>query len=305
MRLRKRDDEGRRERGSRPRKRPQRRSAADARKGSDEAAKRAGSAKRPSGIAPGLLAAAAGLLGPLAGVLREALAIAREMLRIPAGIYMAVAERAGQLVLAAWRLLVPVVLAALALGRAAVRFGARTITPLRATLLAATAVALLLAGSQFAEYTSTQIGTEAYAEVDSIAPPPEVNSERAGDAHAWLGLPIAALALVGVALCARRRRAGALLLAALGIATVALSLLGDMPKGLDEGDAAIAYEGAEATLQGGFWAQLAAGALLVALAPLAALYAGRGSARPRRERSRRTARARRARPRPTSPVAEG
>jgi hypothetical protein len=42
----------------------------------------------------------------------------------------------------------------------------------------------------------------------------------------------------------------------------------DAPKGLDEGTTAVAYEGAKATLLGGFWVQLACGALLVALGPL-------------------------------------
>lgn len=251
----------------------------------------------------GPLAIVAGAAGAALAILREAGAIALEMLRIPAGIYMGVAERAGAVVLAAWRVLVPVALALWALGRSAVLFGARTFTPLRATLLAAAGVAALLAASQFVDYTATQISTDAYAEVDSIAPPPEVSSERTGAAHAWLGLPIAALALVGVAVCAARRRWGALLLGALGAATVALSLLVDMPKGLEEGEAAIAYEGAKATLQGGFWAQLAAGALLIALAPLAAAYGGPTGARKQRARAHRGARAGRARP--ASPVAEG
>jgi hypothetical protein len=294
MRLREPGDGGRSDPRARERERPARRGRREE-IGSREA--------RGGGRGSGPVALIAGLIGAAIAILREAVAIVLEMLRIPAGLYMWVAERAGALVLAGWRVLVPVVLALWGLGRSAIRLGARTFTPLRATLLAATGVAALLAASQFVDYTATQISTDAYAEVDSIAPPPEVDSERTGAAHAWLGVPIAALALVGVAACATRRRWGALLIGALGLATVALSLLVDMPKGLEEGDAAIAYEGARATLQGGFWAQLAAGALLVALAPLAAIYGGPTGRRPQRERARRAARARRARP--ASPVAEG
>ena len=57
-------------------------------------------------------------------------------------------------------------------------------------------------------------------------------------------------------------------LAPIGLVTIAISLLVDAPKGLDEGEAAVAYQGAEASLLGGFWVQIGCGVLLVVLAPL-------------------------------------
>jgi hypothetical protein len=206
------------------------------------------------------------------GVVAEVLAIAREMLRIPAGIYMTVAEVAGAWTLTAWRFALPVMQV---LWRQAVRLfrvAEREVTPVRAALAVAGVTALALALSQFADYRTIAIGTTDYVGVDQIAPAPEAAGARAtaGSAHAWLGLPLAIAALVAVAACARGNGRAAWWLAPIGLATVAISLIVDAPKGLDEGSAAIAYEGAEASLLGGFWVQLACGVLLVALAPLIA-----------------------------------
>jgi hypothetical protein len=96
-------------------------------------------------------------------------------------------------------------------------------------------------------------------------------------------LPVAALALVVIALAARGRWRLARLLVPLGIVVIAVSLLIDLPSGLDEGAASVAYEGAEASLLDGFWAQLAAGATLVACGPLlAANLRPRGASASRR-----------------------
>jgi hypothetical protein len=204
------------------------------------------------------------------GIVSELVAIALEMLRIPAGLYMRAAEWAGAVTLAGWRFLWPLLKA---LWRQLVRFfrvAEREVTPLRAALAVAAAAAIALAGSQFADYRAISIGTGDYVGVDTVAPPPEVADARdsAGSAHAWLGIPLAVAALVVVFLCARGNRRAAWWLAPIGLATIAISLIVDAPKGLDEGSAAVAYEGAEASLLGGFWVQLACAALLVALAPL-------------------------------------
>jgi len=206
------------------------------------------------------------------GVAGEVLAIAREMLRIPAGIYMRVAEAAGAATLLAWQLVRP---GLQALWRLTVRLftvAEREVTPRRAALAVAAVAAVALVGSQFADYRSVAIGTDEYIGVDEVAPAPEVEelTDSAGSAHAWLGIPLGLAALLAVALCARGSRRAAWWLAPIGLLTIALSLIVDMPKGLDEGDAAVAYQGAEASLLGGFWVQLACGALLVALAPLIA-----------------------------------
>lgn len=206
------------------------------------------------------------------GVGREVVAIAREMLRIPAGIYMRVAETAGAATLLAWQVAWPLLQALWRLTVRVFHVAEREVTPRRAALAVAAVAALTLAGSQFADYRSVAIGTDEYVGVDEVAPAPEVAelTDSAGSAHAWLGIPLGVGALVAVAFCVQGNRRAAWSLAAIGLVTIAITLIVDMPKGLDEGDAAIAYQGAEASLLGGFWVQLACGALLVALAPLIA-----------------------------------
>jgi hypothetical protein len=51
-----------------------------------------------------------------------------------------------------------------------------------------------------------------------------------------------------------------------------ISLLVDAPQGLREGVAGTVYGGAEATLLGGFWAQLCSGITLVVTGPLLAAH---------------------------------
>jgi hypothetical protein len=60
---------------------------------------------------------------------------------------------------------------------------------------------------------------------------------------------------------------------AVGLAGVALSLLVDLPQGLDAGRAGLAYEGTRAELLEGFWAQLSAAATLALCGPLLVWYA--------------------------------
>jgi hypothetical protein len=199
----------------------------------------------------------------------ELLAIAREMLRIPAGLFMQVAEVAGAATLAAWRLVWPILRLVWHQIVRLFRVAEREVTPLRAALAVAAVAAIALAGAQVADYRSISTGTGDYAGFESVAPPPDVAGETksTGSAHAWLGIPLALAALIVVVACARGRRV-AWMLAPIGLAVIAISLIVDVPKGLDEGDAAVAYQGAEASLLGGFWVQIACGVLLVALAPL-------------------------------------
>ena len=208
----------------------------------------------------------------------ELVSIAREMLRIPAQLYMRVAELAGAAVLAGWRLVRPVLEAALRGLGAALRLAQREVTPLRATVAVAVVAAIGLGASQFADYREITIGTPQYTGLDSVVPAPPVESSRTGEAHAWLGLVLAlgALAVLGACLTGRWRLAR--LLVPIGLLAILLGLLVDMPKGLDEGDFAIQYEGAAASLLGGFWAQLATGAVLIAVAPLLGVYSRTGPA---------------------------
>lgn len=229
--------------------------------------KAAGQAAQSQRTTPARNAAAAG--GRTVGRMGiELYRITVELLRMPAAIYMRAAERAGGIVLAGWLALWLILARGWKLAGRTLAVAERQVTPGRATLVVGAAAAVALAASQFVDYRSITIGTSAYIGVEGVAPPPEVGSSSAGAAHAWAGLPLAAFALFILAACALGRWRAARLLIPIGIAVVAISLLIDRPKGLDEGDAAIAYDGASATLLGGFWAQLVSGVLLVAVAPL-------------------------------------
>ena len=202
------------------------------------------------------------------------------MLVIPAQLWLAAAEIAGAVVLAAWRrILVPLLTALLALTRAAYRLALRHVTPARGVAAVCLVAIVSLAASQWLDYRSISVGTDAYSgDLEAVAPAPNVNSERAGDAHAWVMLPLAVAGLVVLALAlAGRPRLGRLLIA-VGVAAIAISVAVDAPKGLDEGQAAIAYEGAEARLLEGFWIQIAAGAVLIAGGLLLPRYLRRASA---------------------------
>jgi hypothetical protein len=142
------------------------------------------------------------------------------------------------------------------------------------------------------DLSSVTVGNDTYAPgVQTVAPAPEVSTERAGDAHAWVMLPIAlgGLAVLGGAL--RGRYGLARLLGVAGLVVIAIAIAIDAPQGLDEGSAQLAYEGVEAQLLEGFWIQIASGAVLVAVGMMlpARLRAERGSAPTRTRRSHRTA----------------
>ncbi|CAN5628320.1 hypothetical protein BH10ACT11_BH10ACT11_20830 [soil metagenome] len=199
-------------------------------------------------------------------------AISREMLRIPIGAFFAVAEFAGAWVLKAWLVIWPLLKAAWRVGARVLGFLERELTPARGVALVAIAAAVALGASQFSDYRGVDIGSDAYAGVSNIAPAPQVELASAGSAHAWLGLPLALIA-IGLVVLAFRRRAGlARLLAPLGLVVVAISLLVDLPKGLDEGDASMIYDQVHARLLSGFWTQLSAGVVLVVVGPILAAY---------------------------------
>jgi hypothetical protein len=198
----------------------------------------------------------------LAAIAAEPLRIGREMVVIPLQIWMVIAELAGRVVLAGWYLLRPVLVAALIAAGALLRLGEQVVTPGRAAVVAALAAAIALGASQWSDYHEVSVGTAQYSGVEQIAPPPPVERERAGDAHSWAMIPIAAAALVATIAAALGRRRVALVLLPLGLLAIAIALIVDVPQGLDEGSAALAYEGARASLLDGFWAQIAAAAVL-------------------------------------------
>lgn len=140
----------------------------------------------------------------------------------------------------------------------------RYATPERVLVVVTAAAAACLAYSQFVDYRGVQVGQPQYSEVSTIAPPPQTSRVLAGDAHAYVLVPLAAIALAiaVVALISRRWRLGRLV-SVIGLIGIAISLAIDLPKGLDAGTAGIAFAGARATLTDGFYAQLAASAVLV------------------------------------------
>jgi hypothetical protein len=212
----------------------------------------------------------------------EVLKLGREMLAIPVQLWLAAAEIAGAFVLRVWlRAIRPLLVALWRLGLATLRLAQRYVTPARG-VAAVTLVALgALAASQWLDYHSVSVGTDAYSgAVGAVAPAPEVESEIAGNAHGWVMLPLAVAGLVAVvvSLTGRRRRA-AVLLVPIGIAVIVISLAVDVPKGLDEGPAAVAYEGASASLLEGFWMQIATAVVLIACGLLLPRYLRPASAR--------------------------
>lgn len=169
------------------------------------------------------------------------------------------------------------------------------ITPARAAAVILIAAGACLVVSQFIDYRAVEIGQPGYAGLPQVAQAPTVEARSAGAAHAYLLVPIG-LAVIAMGLLAlvRERRNLGLLVAALGLISVAVILLVDLPAGLDEGSQTSRFAGATAVLEDGFFAELAAagGMLLAGL-----LYYAR-PCRIRISLSGRAARARRRRPRP-------
>jgi hypothetical protein len=163
------------------------------------------------------------------------------------------------------------------------------LTPQLAICLTILASAALLIVAQFVDYRAVEIGQPGYAGLPA-ASAPTVGAETAGAAHAYLLVPVAVLAAV-LALSAlrneRRRRLGRIVFV-LGLLSLAVVLLVDLPAGLDVGAEATRFSGAKAVLYDGFYAQIAAAAGLMlggALLVLAPKAAARYHARPCRTRT--------------------
>lgn len=169
------------------------------------------------------------------------------------------------------------------------------ITPARAAAAVVVAAGACLVASQFIDYRAVEIGQPGYAGLPDVAQVPTRDARTAGAAHAYLLVPVGLLAMALGALALRRdaRRLG-LLVSSLGLLSLAVILLVDLPNGLDEGSQTSRFAGASAVLQDGFYAELAAAGGMV-LAGL--LYYAR-PCRIRISLSGRAARARRRRPRP-------
>lgn len=140
----------------------------------------------------------------------------------------------------------------------------RVITPERATAAVLVATGVLLIASQFIDYRGVEIGQPGYAGLPAAAKAPTVDVRTAGEAHAYLLVPIGALTVaLGLLALRRERRNLGLLVAAFGLFSLALILLVDLPNGLDEGAETSRFAGASAVLMDGFYAELAAAAGMV------------------------------------------
>jgi hypothetical protein len=176
----------------------------------------------------------------------------------------------------------------------------RVVTPSRAVGAVVLSAALLLGISQFVDYRGVGIGVPLYEGIEAVAPPPQTDRQPAGSAHSYILLPVAVLALGAMAFALRGRWQLGRAISLLGVVGIVVSLLIDIPAGLDEGEAALGFEGAEAMLVEGFWVQLASSAVLVVTGLLLGSYvrlehgfAARRArrSRVRRRRGRRTGRA--------------
>jgi hypothetical protein len=146
--------------------------------------------------------------------------------------------------------------------RAATRASA-VLTPQRAICAVIVASAACLAVSQFVDYRAVEVGQPGYAGLPA-ATPPTVGVERAGQPHLYLLLPVALLAaaLAAVALATGRRRLGRFVFA-LGLLSLAVILLVDLPAALDTAAQASRFSGTSAVLDNGFYAELASSAGLM------------------------------------------
>lgn len=257
----------------------------------ERSAKRA-EERRPEAKSAGRREAATDRAGTLASVAKrsavELVGIARELVRIPAALYMRVAERLGGWVLAAWLVVWPYLVRGWHLAGRALSWAQRVVTPARVTVAVALLTALALAGSQWADLSSISTGTDAYEGLEDVVAAPEVTTKTVGDAHAWVGVPLAVLAALLIVGSVRGRPGLARLLIPIGIAVIAISLLIDRPEGLDEGNDAVAYESVTADLLPGFWAQLVSGGVLILLAlVLTRVLRPEQTVSPKRERSAR------------------
>ncbi|HET8814758.1 MAG TPA: hypothetical protein VFM51_07350 [Solirubrobacterales bacterium] len=135
----------------------------------------------------------------------------------------------------------------------------RVVTPGRAAAAVLLAAGALLIASQFIDYRGVEIGQPGYARTPDAAKAPTVDVRTAGDAHSYLLVPIGGLAMaLGLLALRRERRSLGLLVAALGLLSLAVILLVDLPNGLDEGAQTSRFAGASAVLEDGFYAELAA-----------------------------------------------
>lgn len=162
----------------------------------------------------------------------------------------------------------------------------RHVTPRSTVAFVGVAAAVGLGISQFFDYHGVAVDAPDYAgKIGTIAPVPITDRHTAGSAHLWILLPIAGLG-AGLTIAAYRGRprlAG--LVAVCGLVGLAVALAIDLPQGLEVGRAGLAFNGTQARLLEGFWAEVASSAVLILCGGLLAHYS-RGMSRERRTQRR-------------------
>ena len=155
------------------------------------------------------------------------------------------------------------------------------IDPVRTGAFSCLVAAGLLIGSQFLDYRGVAVGAPLYqGQIAVDAPAPVTATAVTGSAHLWLLIPVAIGAgILAVGILRGGGRNLAIAIAALGLITVAVALVVDLPKALDPVNA-LPYSDATTRLLGGFWAQLSAGIALVVSG--AVLFRGNQGGRSRR-----------------------
>ena len=140
-----------------------------------------------------------------------------------------------------------------------------------------------LIGAQFIDYTGVVVDASAYGgKLGTIAPAPITGEEHTGTAHAYALIPVAVAGLILIALTLTGRWRFGRLIALCGAIGIGVALLIDLPKGLDAGRAGLAYSGTDARLEGGFYAELAAAAMLLLTGALLSTTVHREHPEPRR-----------------------
>jgi hypothetical protein len=152
-------------------------------------------------------------------------------------------------------------------------FTYRWVTPVHTVAVVAVVAAAALVASQFMDYRGLGVGADLYqGSVNRVAQAPLRDLSTAGSAHLYLLVPVAIAALVmTVGTVAGRWQLGRLV-GALGLLGIAVTLVIDLPKGLDEGNAGAVYASSDVELLRGFWIQLVASATLALCGFLLARY---------------------------------
>lgn len=184
------------------------------------------------------------------------------------------------------------------LGRALVAID-RVVTPRRALILVAGLATIVLGISQYKGLGSIEIGQPGYVGIEDLARAPAIDRTTPAGVHTRILVPVAAAGLLAAVVLAlgsfgtftkrfqRFSRLASMVLVAIGLLTLAVALLIDLPDATDTTEAALAYAGVRARLLSGFWLELAAGfsLTLTGLALLLEPTAQRARSRSRRPES--------------------